>query len=116
MSKLNHSRVVLKNIDFCAGQDRFSGASLNGSRKKTYTPEQVSESRWQFLLNCARAEVRGSKMPGAPKAMRQMLRCAKGMNETCVRAWISRQPDYAEAKEVVLSRESRRPTLPTSTS
>ena len=103
MSKLNHDRPVLKSIDDAAGQSRFSSASLNGTRKKSYTPEQVTEIRWQFLVNCIRAEKRGNKLPGIPKAMRRSIRCAKGMTETCVRAWLLKQPDYNDAKEYIAS-------------
>lgn len=101
MSKLNHDRPVLKSMDDAPGQGRFSSASINGTRLDLHTPERIREIRWQFIVNCIRAEKRGTKLPGIPKAMRQSIRCAKGMTETCVRAWLLKQPDYNDAKEYI---------------
>lgn len=108
MSKLNHSRPVLKDIDFNSGERRFSKASVNGTRLERFTPERTEEIRRQFLLNCAYAELRGKKMPGPPKALRHIIRCAKGMSHTCVSNWILRQADYAEAKKIAVCRENER--------
>lgn len=71
-------------------------------------PERIDQIRRQFLLDCAYAELRAKKMPGPPKALRHIIRCAKGMGHPCVSNWISRQDDYAEAKETALFREKQR--------
>lgn len=110
MSKLNHGRPILKDIDFNPGERRFSKGSVNGTRVEQFTPGKINELRRRFLVDCAYAEIRGTKMPGVPKAMRHIIRCAKGMNDPCVRKWVTRQDDYGEAKSLVLSRESRRPS------
>ncbi|NOV21658.1 hypothetical protein E5S70_37815 [Ensifer adhaerens] len=101
MSKLNHGSSVLKSIDDAALQSRFSSASLNGTQLHLYTPERIKEIRWQFIVNCIRAEKKRTKLPGIPKALRRSIRCAKGMTETCVRAWLMKQPDYDDAKEFI---------------
>lgn len=92
---------------------RWSAPAVNtglGPKKSAKTEEQLISIRRQFLINCVRAEMRGERYPGVPRAIRMTDLLLKTGAQELVRMWIAQQPDIAETIDWVRERDANKST------
>ena len=105
MAKMDYRRARSQSGD----SYRWSAPRLNtgkGPGKSTKTPEQIRTIRRQFLINCVRAELRGERYPGVPRAIRRTELLLKTGAQKLIRMWVAQQTDLNEAIEWVRGRDA----------
>lgn len=88
---------------------RWSASSVNtgrGPRRSEKTPEQMNAIRRQFLINCVRADIRGERYPGVPRALKGTDLLLRGNARAILKMWVDEQPDLQDAIDWVRGRDA----------